>query len=199
MIDRARAHMPGGMPMAWMAAAVHPVPAADRGLGAGGRGARPPLPRPAVAVHLVGHPGQQSALSRLRADPALLGPAVEELLRFDSPVQLVGRVARADAVLGPLTVEAGQQVLVCLGAANRDRAAFAEPDQIRIGRAGPAHLAFGHGRHFCAGAALARLEATEILRRLLVMDPGFYTCQADVERGSSPAFRRLAHLTLRAG
>ena len=149
-----------------------------------------------AVLALRSHP---RALRRLRGDPALLGPAVEELLRFDSPVQLVGRVASADTELGPLTIEAGQQVLVCLGAANRDPAVFTDPDQIRIGRAGPAHLAFGHGRHFCLGAALARLEAQEILRRLLVMDPGLDKCHAIVERGTSPTFRRLAHLTLRAG
>jgi hypothetical protein len=89
-----------------------------------------------AVLALRSHP---RALSRLRADPALMGPAVEELLRFDSPVQLVGRGARADAVLGPLTIEAGQQVLVCLGAANRDRAACDGywswiPDSIRARR-----------------------------------------------------------------
>lgn len=148
-----------------------------------------------AVLALRSHPG---VLSELRAYPALLGLAVEELLRFESPVQLVGRVARSDTVLGSHRIEAGQQVLVCLGAANRDRAAFADPDELRIGRAGPAHLAFGQGRHFCAGPALARLEAQETLRLLLVLDPGFDKCRAVVERGTSPTFRRLAHLTLRA-
>ncbi|MGH2346923.1 MAG: cytochrome P450 [Chloroflexota bacterium] len=104
---------------------------------------------------LLTHPDQ---LDALRADPALITSAVNELLRFESPVQNTERRAERAVELGGIQIAADQALLIILGAANRDPAVFADPDRLLIGRSGPQHLAFGYGAHFCLGAALARLE-----------------------------------------
>jgi cytochrome P450 len=104
---------------------------------------------------LLEHPDQ---LQRLRADPGLLPTAVEELMRFDSPLQLFERTATADVQLGGITVREGQKVAALLGAANRDPAVFADPDRLDVGRTDNPHVTFGAGVHFCIGAPLARVE-----------------------------------------
>ena len=104
---------------------------------------------------LLEHPDQ---LARLRADPGLLPTAVEELMRFDSPLQLFERTAIADVQLGGITVREGQKVAALLGAANRDPAVFADPDRLDVGRTDNPHVTFGAGVHFCIGAPLARVE-----------------------------------------
>jgi cytochrome P450 len=104
---------------------------------------------------LLRHPDE---LARLRADPNLVGSAIEELLRFDSPVQMTGRIATEAVTIGGHTVEAGQWVLPLLGAANHDPAQFSEPDSLNLRRNPNPHVAFGRGIHFCLGAPLARLE-----------------------------------------
>ena len=118
---------------------------------------------------LLRHPDQ---LARLRAEPALIEQAVEELLRYDSPVQLTVRSALQDAEAGGVPVPRGSLVLVMVGAANRDPAAYTDPDRLDIGRQPSRHLAFGQGIHFCLGAPLARLEAKIALRSLLGRAPG---------------------------
>lgn len=112
---------------------------------------------------LLRQPGQ---LARLRAAPELAGSAVEELLRYDSPVQLTMRTALEDATAGGVEVPEGSFVILLLGAANRDPEAHPDPDRLDIERAPSAHLAFGQGIHFCLGAPLARLEAQVALRAL---------------------------------
>lgn len=104
---------------------------------------------------LLEHPDQ---LQRLRDDPALLPTAIEELMRFDSPLQLFERTATEDVGIGGVTVPAGQKIAALLGSANRDRAVFAEPDVLDVGRADNPHISFGAGVHFCIGAPLARVE-----------------------------------------
>ncbi|MGY1644140.1 cytochrome P450 [Geodermatophilus sp. SYSU D00703] len=104
---------------------------------------------------LLRDPGQ---LARLRADRGLLPTAIEELLRFDSPLQLFERTATADVEIGGVTVREGQKVAALLGAANRDPAVFADPDTIDVGRADNPQISFGAGVHFCIGAPLARVE-----------------------------------------
>ena len=98
-------------------------------------------------------------LHRLRDDPALLSGAVDEFLRFDSPVQLDSRVAREPVELRGKRIAPGQRVICLLGAANRDPEAFPGADRLDVGRAAANHLAFGRGIHYCLGSPLARLEA----------------------------------------
>jgi cytochrome P450 len=112
---------------------------------------------------LFEHPDQLDWLAR---HPDLCAQAVDELLRYDSPVQVASRIARNDLVLGGVSVRKGQQALVVLGAANRDPARYPDPDRLDLTRTGTGHLAFGNGPHFCVGAGLARLEAQETFNRL---------------------------------
>ncbi|WP_437756190.1 cytochrome P450 [Sorangium sp. So ce1389] len=104
----------------------------------------------------VESPGE---LSRLRAAPELLPSAIEEVLRYRSPVQMVYREARRDVALHGQVIPAGKLVLPVIGSANRDPQQFREPGRFDIGRDPNPHVAFGHGVHFCIGASLARLEA----------------------------------------
>ena len=106
-------------------------------------------------------------LARLRADPGLLEPAVEELIRYDSPLQLFERTAKQDAAVAGVTVEAGQKIAALLGAANRDPAVFDAPDRLDVGRVVNPHLGFGAGIHYCLGAPLARVELQVSLATLL--------------------------------
>ncbi|UGT61108.1 cytochrome P450 [Nocardia asteroides] len=117
-----------------------------------------------AVLALTAHPAAQD---RLRADPARSAAAVAETLRYDSPLQHTKRVARRSVPLGDRVLRAGDQVLLCLGAANRDPAAFPEPDTFDLTRAPTAHLAFGHGLHGCLGAPLAELQARIALDCLL--------------------------------
>jgi cytochrome P450 len=118
------------------------------------------------ALALLEDPGRQPAL---HADPAL---AVEELLRLHGPVKVIGRTALEWHDLGGVRIEPGRQVLVLVDQANRDPRRWTEPDRMDLTRPGPGHLGFGTGIHFCLGAALARLEAAETLRRLFARYPG---------------------------
>jgi len=101
------------------------------------------------------------------ADPAV----VTELLRLDGPVQATARTATRDQLIGDVEITKGQQALVVVAAANRDPAVFEAPDRFRLGRDGSAPLTFGYGAHYCLGAALARLETTVALRRILARKP----------------------------
>ena len=113
---------------------------------------------------LLRNPGE---LRRLREDPGLLDSAVEELLRYDSPVQLDDRTVREDVEIGGRSIRAGKRVVAIIGAANRDPEVFDDPDTLDIGRGEKSHLAFGRGIHYCLGAALAVLEARVAFASLL--------------------------------
>jgi cytochrome P450 len=104
---------------------------------------------------LLEHPAE---LARLRADPGLLPTAIEELMRFDSPLQLFERTATEDVEIGGVTVARGQKIAALLGSANRDPAVFADADTLDVGRSDNPHISFGAGVHFCIGAPLARVE-----------------------------------------
>ena len=113
---------------------------------------------------LLRHPDQ---LRRLREDPELVPSAIEELLRFDSPVQAAFRRALADCEVNGFGVRKRDNVVVLIGAANRDGQAFEEPDRLDVGRAVCPHLSFGRGIHHCLGASLARLEGRVVFEMLL--------------------------------
>jgi cytochrome P450 PksS len=120
---------------------------------------------------LLQHPEQ---LRKLRQDPGLIGSAVEELLRFTSPVETASeRYARQDVTIAGVTVPRGGLVLPVIASANRDERQFADPDRLDVTRAPNRHLSFGLGAHFCLGAALARMEGqialTTLLRRAPVL------------------------------
>jgi cytochrome P450 len=107
-------------------------------------------------VALLRHPAQ---LARLRAEPALAEPAVEELLRWDSPVQIVSRLVNEPVELGGVTIAGGERVVAYLGAGNHDPQRFPDASSLLLDRADNAPLSFGGGIHYCLGAPLARLEA----------------------------------------
>ena len=113
---------------------------------------------------LLRHPGQ---LERLRADPELIPGAVEELLRFDSPVQTDFRCVLADCEVGGQALRQRENVVLLLGAANRDPEVFEDPDRVDVGRNPRAHLALGSGIHHCLGAPLVRLAGRIVLEMLL--------------------------------
>jgi cytochrome P450 len=133
-------------------------------------------------VALLGEPG---SWQRLRQDPALIPAAVEEMLRYDSPVQLTSRIATEDAEAGGSVIAAGRAVIVSIGGANRDPAVFEQPDEFRIDRPDPGrHLAFSLGIHHCLGASLARLEARIAIEELTQRYPA-------LELAAPPARRPL--------
>lgn len=115
-------------------------------------------------VELLAHPDE---LARLRADPGLLPTAVDEVLRFASPVQMDPRRATRDIELHGHTVKKDQIVVSWLGSANRDESVFPDPDRFDIGRRDNKHMAFGFGPHYCLGANLARLETQAAIGALL--------------------------------
>jgi cytochrome P450 len=115
---------------------------------------------------------QRDQLDRLAADPAaLMTTAVEELLRFESPLQLNNRLTTAPMRLADVEIPAGSFLTLAIGAANRDPDEFADPDRLDVGRKPNRHVAFGHGAHACAGMNVARLEARIAIGRLLARFP----------------------------
>jgi cytochrome P450 len=147
---------------------------------------------------LVNHPEQ---LELLRREPDLLHNAVEEILRYDGPVQGTVRFTLETAELAGVTIPAGAGVFLMLAAANRDPARFAEPDRFDIRRQITEHLAFGNGIHFCLGAPLARLEGSIAIgaivkrfRRLVRINP-----EAPLRYKGSMFLRGLAELPLSIG
>jgi cytochrome P450 len=113
---------------------------------------------------LLEHPDQ---LRRLRTDPRLLPTAIEELMRFDSPLQLFERTATEDVAIGGVTVPRGKKIAALLGAANHDPAVFGAPETLDVGRVDNPHISFGAGVHFCVGAPLARVELQATFGALL--------------------------------
>lgn len=135
-------------------------------------------------------------LDRLREDPALAPSAIEELLRYDSPVQMTGRRAKVERNVGGVRIEAGAQVIVLIGAANRDPDHFANPDRLDVGRSGNDHLSFGGGAHYCLGASLARAEGQIAIGALATQFPDLRLAKESLEWRETLTLRGLKTLPL---
>jgi len=136
---------------------------------------------------------QRREYERLAADPALVNTAVEEILRFESPVQLNNRTAMAEVEIGGRRFPAGTFVTLAVGAANRDPRQFPDPDRLDVARRPNRHLAFGHGDHACAGMNVARLEARIAIAKLVAAFPRMAPAGAP-ERDLRVRFRGLRRL-----
>jgi cytochrome P450 len=139
-------------------------------------------------------------LAKLKADPGVVRDLVEEILRFEPPVDITGRIASHDMEVGGCPVKARESFTFSLRAANRDPAVFEEPHRFNVSRAKKPHVAFGGGAHICIGAPLARLEAQVALARLFARFPNLalaHPDEAPVWR-TLPFFRGLERLELTA-
>ena len=123
------------------------------------------------ALNLHDYP---DARRRLVADPALIAPAIEELLRFNTSAQRFKRTATRDMALHGETIRAGDKVVLAFGSANRDERKFPDPDTFDIDRRPLGHLGFGSGKHFCLGAQMARLVTEIAMRRFLDRVPDYH-------------------------
>ena len=152
-----------------------------------------------TTTHLIGngllallqHPEQ---LKKLQSQPVLLGPAVEEMLRYDSPVQITYRSTLADANIGGRIIRKGDLVNTILGSANRDPERFSNPDRFDITRNEGRHLGFGLGIHFCIGAPLVRMEADLVFETILRRFPNLQLATETLEWQEHPIFRGLKSL-----
>lgn len=144
-------------------------------------------------LNLLRHPAQWTLLQN---EPARLDAAIDEMLRFDAPFQMADRWVDRDTALGAAAIPAGSRVVVVYGAANRDPAAFADPDRFDITRSGTAaHYGFGHGVHRCIGAPLARIVAGVAVGTLLQRAPWVRLGEVG-PWGSDPYFRALTRAEL---
>ena len=152
-----------------------------------------------TTTHLIGngilallqHPDQ---MQKLRRDPSLLPAAIEEILRYDNPVQITYRAALEDAEINGRLIRKGDLVNTILGAANRDPIRFADPDRFDITRNEGRHLSFGLGIHFCIGAPLVRLEAEIAFAAVLRRIPKLALAAETLEWQEHPIFRGLKSL-----
>lgn len=143
---------------------------------------------------LLEHPSEHA---RLRAEPALLANAVEEMLRFEGPVQSTGRIAPRDFDLEGVPVRKGESISLILAAANRDPAIYPDPDRFDIARADTHHHSFGGGAHLCLGAHLARAEAQAAVGALVSRYPKLRPADREVQWKMTPGFRGLAEYWVR--
>ena len=139
---------------------------------------------------LVQHPSEAAKLVK---QPEMLDGVVEEVLRYDSPSLIAVRSVLQEMEVGGKTLQVGDSVNLCMGAANRDPAQFPEPDRFRVERQNGNHIPFGRGIHFCVGSFLARLEARTVFSTFLRRWPNSRLAVAP-ERIPTLAFRRLKHL-----
>jgi len=147
-----------------------------------------------AVLALLQHPDQREALE---SDPTRMSHAIEELLRYDGPIErTLNRWAATDVELGGETIRRGEGVIVILGSADRDPSRFSDPDTLDFARQDVKHLAFGRGSHYCLGAPLARLEAEVALTTLLRRLPGLRLAMPVEELSWRPVplFRSLASL-----
>jgi cytochrome P450 len=144
---------------------------------------------------LCRYPDQQV---RLRENRGLISKAIEEMLRYDPPVQMTVRVPTVAVNVGGTEISAGSLAFILLAAANRDSAQFPHPDLFDIGREPNEHVSFGEGIHFCLGAPLARLEGTIAIESMLERFPRLQLANPDtkLEYRGSMALRGLSKLPL---
>ncbi len=140
---------------------------------------------------LLRHPDQ---LRLLRENPGLIGSAVEELLRFDGPVQRTARIPSEDVTIRGCTIAKGEMVMPFIGAADRDPAQFPDPDRLDIARGDNRHIAFGWGIHFCLGAPLARVEGQIAINTLVQRLPKLSLATDKPEFRQSLTLRGLSAL-----
>jgi cytochrome P450 len=139
-------------------------------------------------VELARHPDQRA---RLAHDPSLIPPAVEEMLRWVTPIMAMARTTTRQATLGDVDLGAGEFVVLAYGAANRDEEVFGETaDVFDISRTPNPHVSFGFGEHYCIGASLARIEARILLEEVLARWPD-YELTGEVVRAPSTLFRQI--------
>jgi hypothetical protein len=141
----------------------------------------------------------RDARERLVGEPATIATAVEEFLRFDSPVQGLARTTTRPVTLHGVEIPEGKKVLLLFAAANRDAEKFPEPERFDVTRDPNPHLAFGFGAHFCLGANLARLEARVAFEELLATLPDYALRDAEVERLCSGPIRGAVRLPVVTG
>jgi len=142
---------------------------------------------------LLRHPDQ---LDRLRREPKRIPSALEELLRYDSPVQLTSRIVLEDGELCGRPLRRGEQLVLLLGAGNRDPERFPDPDRLDVAREDVHPLSFGHGIHYCLGAQLARLEAQIAFEGLLERFPDLRLGAARIAWGDNTVLRGPTSLAL---
>jgi len=145
---------------------------------------------------LLSHPEQQR---RLQTEPSLVPNAVEEMLRYDGPVHVTGRIARDDLDVAGLRVRKGGQVTALLAAANRDPERFREPARFDVARSDVHHLTFSGGIHYCLGAALARLEGQVVVGSLVRRFPELELVTRDPEHRDHFVLRGLKELRVGLG
>jgi len=133
-------------------------------------------------------------LERLTTNPSLIRSATEEFLRYDSPVQFLGRTLMEDVEIGGRLIRKGEQVVPVIGAANRDPEQYSEPDMLDIGRPDNRHLSFGGGIHFCLGAPLARAEGQITIAELARRFPNLELATETFERRETVTLRGLRSL-----
>jgi cytochrome P450 len=144
---------------------------------------------------LLEWPGEKS---RLLADPSLINAAVEEFLRFESPVQIGNRQATSDTVVGGVAMPAGAFITIGIAAANRDPAEFDEPDRLDISRSPNRHVAFASGVHFCVGLNIARMEGRIAIGRFLARFPN-YRLSGSPMRSGRARFRGFLTIPVSVG
>jgi cytochrome P450 len=146
--------------------------------------------------NILAHP---EVLDHLRKNPSTIPAAIEELLRYDSPVQIVGRIAGKDVTIGNKQIKAGDTLTICLGSANRDPEAFDQPDTFLIDRSDNKHIAFGGGAHYCLGGWLARIQTQLMMEALLDRFPKLELVDPVPEWNNNLAIRTLVKLPVQIG